>query len=824
MGTSSSEATLRARLGIPVDARRVLIVTESSHWDPNWLWTSEEYFDRRVRHTLDAALDALDAEPRRVFSIECVFFLRLYWERRPERRDAIRRLANAGRLRLTGTGITTPDTLLPSAEALFRDYLAGREWLREQGITAEPALAYLPDSFGHSPALPSLLAALGLRYAAISRIDGMHFPGDDWRLPGFYPRPGSSAERLERLGTLDFHWRAPDGHTALTHWHAFTYFQGDMLASRGIIRWMGRTFGWADRSAHNVNGKLDGVIARLAKMSRSPYLLCPIGCDFNDPIRDLVALLDRYNRTRGLRSGVVAVNAAQEDYLTLVEASGVTLPTVDLDPNPYWMGFYASRPQLKQRCRRLANDLGHVERRLARPGKLPPGVLANRRRSLACGWDRLVSTNHHDFITGTAPTRVSEGEQRTWLEEGERSMADASGPALSLPLDPPPPRSASLKWSLSDGVLDVITPWAELRFDGDQGGCLTSWLDRRTGRQMLEGPSLDLVLVRDTGGLWRLGHEFRGGTFRPVLRASTLPADVGAVEDAGALRIDVVSHLEGRRIHRRVIVRAEQPWLAVSVEGSVARRRSLTCRFETALRPLHLAMDVPGGVVTRPFVKIYDPTFWCASHFTHLPTVDDGPAFALITGTPAAVSATPGGAVEWIALRNAPKELAFGLLPVLAHPAAGPNDEPHGFEFAVGFTPEGDWGHNQLPRLAQRFTTVTPACCTFAGSEPEPDLLQEPDDLIVAAIKPAEDGDGVIVRLQSQGSERATRLGYHDHPVEAAWECDALERRLRPLPVDRGRAELAAFAGTTTVRLRLQAGTGAGEESPQIVYGEVTAS
>ena len=32
---------------------------------------------------------------------------------------------------------------------------------------------YLPDDFGHSPALPSLLRALGFTYAAVTRIDGI---------------------------------------------------------------------------------------------------------------------------------------------------------------------------------------------------------------------------------------------------------------------------------------------------------------------------------------------------------------------------------------------------------------------------------------------------------------------------------------------------------------------------------------------------------------------------------------------------------------------------------------------------------------------------
>ncbi|HSJ55529.1 MAG TPA: hypothetical protein VLC95_00005, partial [Anaerolineae bacterium] len=206
------ELAMRRRLGIPDEAAQVLIFGESSHWDPNWLRTSDEYYRRYVEPNLDAALDELAREPRRIYALECVFFLRLYWDRRPDRREEVRTLVNEGRLRLTSSGVTTADTLLPRPEAILRDLLLGQEWLRRNGMTQEPRLAYFADSFGCSPALPSLLHAAGFEWTAISRIDGMYFTGADYQPPRRFPRPGSSAELLlRREKTLDFVWRAPDG-------------------------------------------------------------------------------------------------------------------------------------------------------------------------------------------------------------------------------------------------------------------------------------------------------------------------------------------------------------------------------------------------------------------------------------------------------------------------------------------------------------------------------------------------------------------------------------------------------------------------------------
>ena len=84
------EKAIRRRLGIPDDAKRVIVFAESSHWDPSWIRTSEEYFERYVRQNLNDAVSELLREPRRIYSAECVFFLRMFWDQCPEQRDAYR--------------------------------------------------------------------------------------------------------------------------------------------------------------------------------------------------------------------------------------------------------------------------------------------------------------------------------------------------------------------------------------------------------------------------------------------------------------------------------------------------------------------------------------------------------------------------------------------------------------------------------------------------------------------------------------------------------------------------------------------------------------
>ena len=140
-----------------------------------------------------------------------------------------------------------------------------------------------------------MLAALGFDHACVTRIDGMYFVGTDYRGPSSYPLAGSSADLLEReLRTQDFVWRAPDGSEALCHWNAFTYFQGDMLAHIGVIRWMGVTFGCRCGAAGTLRAASSKLVAQLGLSHVRPTLL-------SDRMRlqrahpRLLELLDRYN-------------------------------------------------------------------------------------------------------------------------------------------------------------------------------------------------------------------------------------------------------------------------------------------------------------------------------------------------------------------------------------------------------------------------------------------------------------------------------------------------------------------------------------------------
>jgi hypothetical protein len=788
-----AENALRHKLGIPDDAAHVLVFSESSHWDTNWLETSEGYFDKHLQPIFAGILHALEKDPLRIYCIESIFFLKLFWERRPEHRERLRALIERRQLRILTSSFTTPDTLLPHPEAILRDFLLGQCWLRESGLGLVPRTAYFPDNFGHSPHLPSLMRSVGVDAIAVTRIDGMYFIASDYRRKSAFPLKGSTAALLQKeLKTLDFVWRDDDGAEVLCHWNAFTYFQGDMLAHVGVVRWNGHVAAVPWRTSRHIARRIDGFVGKLLPLARTPYMLCPIGMDFNEPIANIRELLERYNRKRFGFTGTWAVLAGMDDYLELVGMHRDKLPVLAVDPNPYWMGFYASRPELKQRPTRIARSL-----------LLAEAVSALEERSdaveasLRDAWLNLVLINHHDAITGTSPDRVCHLEQRDWLDAAE------SGASRALELvargESPPPRSidrpAAALVRRRERELHVRTKRHRLTFSKERGGCLTSLVVDE--KEELGGLGLDLVAYADDGGLWRLGHEYAGGRFEVVDQASRRPAKIEVTESGDALLIVISSSLGGMAFTRTVTCRHDDPLLEVHVAGMAARRQTVTCRLEVTDAPTALEMDTLGGTIERPRERVHQPTFWPVPSRISLKRK----SHALHVGfeAPTAVSFSPDHALEWIVARNPVKERAFGLLPVLAHPIGGTVDELQTHHAAI-FSTAAD---GLTPALLRHlhFCWLPPdarALERLAGN------LVRCDDPSVSfsTLKRAESGVGVIVRLvRSHAESKTVRVWLPDRDIWGAFRCDARENDLTPLEIEHGKVVLPLTSRLTSARL-----------------------
>ncbi|MFZ1768045.1 MAG: hypothetical protein WAU00_02540, partial [Caldilinea sp.] len=157
----------------------------STHWDREWYQSFQNYRYQLV-NLLDRVLAAQeDGRLRGPFQTDGqAIILEDYLEIRPERRDQLARLAQAGKL-VIGPWYVLPDEFLVSGEALIRNLRLGRQIARSFGVAPSNA-GFVCDLFGHNSQMPQIFAGFGIHGALI------------WR-------------GLNHLQTRHVRWRGADG-------------------------------------------------------------------------------------------------------------------------------------------------------------------------------------------------------------------------------------------------------------------------------------------------------------------------------------------------------------------------------------------------------------------------------------------------------------------------------------------------------------------------------------------------------------------------------------------------------------------------------------
>ena len=168
-------------------ARRPLLhAIGNAHIDPVWLWTWNEGLEE-IRSTFRSVLDLLSEYPGFIFTSTSAAF---YWQLEqvaPEIIAEIRQRVGEGRWEIAGGWWVEPDVNIPCGESLARQALNGQRYFeRTFGVRAE--VGFNPDTFGHCGQLPQILSGAGQRFYAFLRPGPheMDLPGPVfwWTAPG----------------------------------------------------------------------------------------------------------------------------------------------------------------------------------------------------------------------------------------------------------------------------------------------------------------------------------------------------------------------------------------------------------------------------------------------------------------------------------------------------------------------------------------------------------------------------------------------------------------------------------------------------------------
>lgn len=360
-----------------------------THWDREWYHPAE-----RFRQRLVALVDELlEHPPGQPFLLDGqAVVLEDYLGVRPERASELSQRLRDGALE-AGPWFVLADELIPSAEGLVRNLLAGRRVLQRLR-SVPPSVLYCPDSFGHPATLPVLAAGFGYPVVVV------------WRGYGGARWPAGDTVR----------WQAPDGTlTLLCHLPPDGYETGSHLPvepDRARERWR----------------RLRSIVGPRATLGMA---LLPHGADHHAPQvgagAAAEALAQAMNEDRLHRTSLGAFAAALAE-----RAASIPLPKVQgelRDSYGYaWtlQGTFGARAALKRRYAKAERLLLHdVEPWLAL-ARLHTGQ--GHRALLQEVWRTMLLCQPHDTLCGcsidpVADAMASRLDQVTAAATGLRSDA-----------------------------------------------------------------------------------------------------------------------------------------------------------------------------------------------------------------------------------------------------------------------------------------------------------------------------------------------------------------------------------------------------------------
>lgn len=161
------------------NAEGLIHMVGQSHIDIAWLWPARETV-RKASRTF-STVDALMSEyPEYRYAQSQPQLFAYLKDNDPELYERVKARIQEGRWELVGGMWVEPDLNLPSGESLMRQMLYGQRFYQEEfGLTSD--IEWLPDTFGYCASLPQILRHGGIRYFMTTKLgwnDTNVFPYD----------------------------------------------------------------------------------------------------------------------------------------------------------------------------------------------------------------------------------------------------------------------------------------------------------------------------------------------------------------------------------------------------------------------------------------------------------------------------------------------------------------------------------------------------------------------------------------------------------------------------------------------------------------------
>jgi alpha-mannosidase len=740
--------------GALLDTSHVITAVGNAHIDTAWEWPLREG-KRKCARSWSTQLALMDEYPDYVFAASQPAQYQWMKESYPDIYRRIREKVAGGQWEPVGAMWVEPDCNLPSGESLVRQLLHGKRFfMREFGY--ESRILWLPDVFGYPGNLPQLMAEAGCDFFLTQKLSW-----NDTNKPEHHT----------------FMWEGIDGTRIFTHFPpADTYngnfsveevaqsirdFKDSERSNRSLY-----LFGWGDggggpepamiASAHRLGVELGHANDFFERASAEAK-------DLTTWAGELYFELHRGTYTSQARTKLL--NRRSEQALREAEmwsvAAGDDYPASELDAA--WKTVLLN--QFHDILAGSSIDWVYEEahRDLGRVAQDADGIAKQAASRLASTGDQLAVFN------------VNSHSRREVVDLGDRlRVVEAPPCGWAIHSDAHVTRDQLVE--ISDGVMQNNL----LRVEWDERGLLTSIWDKEVQREVLGGPGNVLQLHDDNPkkwDAWDIDLDY--------LKSKSDIAQLSSqqVEQPGGLRgaVRFTREFGASRFSQRMVLDAD----------------SRVLRFECDVdwQEQHKLLKVAFPVTVSSEDATYETQFGHVPRPTHSRTSRAKAMFEVC----AQRWADLGEAGYGVALLNDCKYgydihgsvVRLSLLRAPTHPDPTADRGHHRFTYALMPHP-GDFRQAGVIQAAEDLNAPLRVVSGGLASGQSRSLVEvSTPQVIVEAIKRAEDSDATIVRLyEAWGGSCRVRIRT-TLPARRAALCDLLERERAELVAQDGELELS---------------------------------